>query len=228
MQASLVLMSRAPIAGKTKTRLESHLTAEECADLHRAFLKDINSKFLNLKEVYSRLDLYLSYTPEVNQNLFKDIIDTDFIRIPQRGKNLGERMFNAVADAYQKSRLPVIITGSDLPLLALDIFTEALAGLKERDIVIGPSDDGGYYLLGMKKPEKSLFNFEGWGNQSVLERTIKEASRHNLKSHFLPEASDVDTFKELLDLRSKLININSDLNYPHNTKKIIDKIFAYK
>jgi hypothetical protein len=80
----------------------------------------------------------------------------------------------------------------------------------------------------MKKPEKSLFNFEGWGNQSVLERTIKEASRHNLKSHFLPEASDVDTFKELLDLRSKLININSDLNYPHNTKKIIDKIFAYK
>jgi len=228
LQASLVLMSRAPIAGKTKTRLESHLTAEECADLHRAFLKDINSKFLNLKGVYSRLDLYLSYTPEVNQNLFKDLIDTDFIRIPQRGKNLGERMYNAVADAYQKSRLPVIITGSDLPLLALDIFTEALAGLKERDIVIGPSDDGGYYLLGMKKPEKQLFDFEGWGNQSVLERTIKEASRHNLKSHFLPEASDVDTFKELLALRSKLININSDLNYLHNTKKIIDKIFAYK
>ena len=228
MQASLVLMSRAPIAGKTKTRLESHLTAEECADLHRAFLRDINSKFLNLKEVYSRLDLYLSYTPEVNHNLFKDLIDADFIRIPQRGKNLGERMYNAVADAYQKSRLPVIITGSDLPLLDLDIFTEAFAGLKERDIVIGPSDDGGYYLLGMKKPEKSLFDFENWGNQSVLDKTIKEASRHNLKSHFLPEAADVDTFKELLNLRSKLININSDSNYPHNTKKIIDKIFDYR
>lgn len=228
MQASVVLMSRAPIAGQTKTRLESHLTAAECADLHRAFLRDINSKFLNLKKAYSRLDLYLSYTPEANQNLFKDLIDDEFIRIPQRGKNLGDRMYNAVADAYQKSSLPVIITGSDLPLLDLDIFTEALAGLKERDIVIGPSKDGGYYLLGMKKPEKSLFNFEDWGNQSVLEKTIKEASRHNLKCHFLPEASDVDTFKELLDLRSKLININSDLNYPKNTKKIIDKIFDYK
>ncbi|MFW6229821.1 MAG: TIGR04282 family arsenosugar biosynthesis glycosyltransferase [Halanaerobium sp.] len=227
MQAAVILMSRAPIAGETKTRLESHLTAEECADLHKAFLKDINSKFLNLKKVYSRLDLYLSFTPEENQSLFKDIIAADFIRIPQRGKDLGERMYNAVADAYQKSGLPVIITGSDLPLLDLDIFTEALAGLKERDIVIGPSRDGGYYLLGMKKPEESLFNFEGWGDCSVLEKTIKEASRHNLRSHFLPEGSDVDTFKELLGLRSKLISKTRDSNYPQNTKKIIDKLFSY-
>lgn len=228
MQASVVLMSRAPIAGKTKTRLESHLKAEECADLHRAFLKDINSKFLNLKKVYTRLDLYLSYTPPKNEKLFNDLIDNEFIRIPQRGKNLGERMYNAVTDAYQNSKLPVIITGSDLPLLNLDIFTEALAGLKERDIVIGPSKDGGYYLLGMKKPEKSLFDFENWGNQSVLDKTIKEASKHNLKSHFLPEVSDVDTFKELLDLRAKLLEIKSVSNYPKNTKKIIDKIFDYK
>jgi hypothetical protein len=220
-------MSRAPIAGKTKTRLESHLKAEECADLHRAFLKDINSKFLNLKKVYTRLDLYLSYTPPKNEKLFNDLIDNEFIRIPQSGKNLGERMYNAVTDAYQNSKLPVIITGSDLPLLNLDIFTEALAGLKERDIVIGPSKDGGYYLLGMKKPEKSLFDFENWGNQSILDKTIKEASRHNLKSHFLPEASDVDTFKELLDLRAKLLKKNSVSNYPENTKKIIDKIFDY-
>lgn len=227
MQASVVLMSRAPIAGKTKTRLESHLKAEECADLHRAFLKDINSKFLNLKKVYTRLDLYLSYTPPKNEKLFNDLIDNEFIRIPQSGKNLGERMYNAVTDAYQNSKLPVIITGSDLPLLNLDIFTEALAGLKERDIVIGPSKDGGYYLLGMKKPEKSLFDFENWGNQSILDKTIKEASRHNLKSHFLPEASDVDTFKELLDLRAKLLKKNSVSNYPENTKKIIDKIFDY-
>lgn len=222
-----MLMSRAPIAGKTKTRLESHLKAEECADLHRAFLKDINSKFLNLKKVYTRLDLYLSYTPPKNEKLFNDLIDNEFIRIPQSGKNLGERMYNAVTDAYQNSKLPVIITGSDLPLLNLDIFTEALAGLKERDIVIGPSKDGGYYLLGMKKPEKSLFDFENWGNQSILDKTIKEASRHNLKSHFLPEASDVDTFKELLDLRAKLLKKNSVSNYPENTKKIIDKIFDY-
>ncbi|RAK08631.1 hypothetical protein C8C77_10226 [Halanaerobium saccharolyticum] len=227
MQAAVVLMSRAPIPGKTKTRLESHLKKEECAELHQAFLKDINTKFLNLKKVYSRLDLYLSYTPTDTSFQFAEVIDKQFVRIPQRGKNLGEKMYYALSDAYQESNLPVLITGSDLPLLDLDIFTEALAGLKERDLVIGPSQDGGYYLIGMKKPEKFLFDFENWGNFSVLEKTIREASRHNLKSHFLPEASDVDTFKELLQLRSELREREVDSNYPQNTQKIIQKVFNY-
>lgn len=227
MQAAVVLMSRAQIPGKTKTRLESHLKKEECAELHQAFLKDINTKFLNLKKAYSRLDLYLSYPPTDNSFQFAEIIDNQFIRILQRGKNLGEKMYYALFDAYQRSNLPVLITGADLPLLDIDIFTEALAGLKERDLVIGPSQDGGYYLIGMKKPQKFLFNFENWGNSSVLEKTIREASRHNLKSHFLPEASDVDTFKELLQLRSELIKTKVDSNYPQNTNKIIRKIFDY-
>ncbi|MFP4021353.1 MAG: TIGR04282 family arsenosugar biosynthesis glycosyltransferase [Halanaerobium sp.] len=227
MQAALVLMSRAPVAGKTKTRLGSHLKAEECAELHKAFLKDINNKFLNLKKKYSRLDLYLSFTPEDTASLFSGIIDQEFTRIPQRGKNLGKKMYNAAADAYQNSKLPVIITGSDLPLLDIEIFTEALAGLKERDLVIGPSKDGGYYLIGMRKPKKMLFDFENWGHSSVLEKTIKEAGRHNLKTHFLPEASDVDNFKELLQLRAELLNRKVDSNYPQNTQAVIQEIFAY-
>lgn len=227
MQAALVLMSRAPVAGKTKTRLESHLKAEECAKLHKAFLRDINSKLINLKKIYSRLDLYLSYTPKDSQPLFSELIDPEFTRLPQRGENLGERMYNAVSEAYQKSNLPVIITGSDLPLLDIDIFTEALAGLKERDIVIGPSSDGGYYLLGMKKPESSLFAFNDWGGNSVLEKTIREARRHNLKSHFLPEVSDVDTFKELLELRAQLFDKKIDSDYLQNTRRVIGQIFNF-
>lgn len=220
-------MSRAPVAGKTKTRLESHLKAGECAELHQAFLKDINSKLLNLKKYYSKVDLYLSYTPADSVSLFSGIIDEEFFKIPQRGKNLGEKMYNAAVEAYQKSKLPVIITGSDLPLLDIDIFKEALAGLKERDIVIGPSADGGYYLIGMKNVEKFLFDLESWGNASVLEKTIREASRHNLKTHFLPEVSDVDTFKELLDLRAKLMNKNIVSNYPKYTKRMLNQIFNY-
>lgn len=227
MQASVIIMSRAPIAGKTKTRLDSHLKDEECAELHKAFLKDINNKFLNLKKKHSRLDLYLSFTPGDSASLFAEIIDQEFTRIPQRGNDLGEKMYNSAADAYQKSGLPVIITGSDLPLLDIEIFTEALAGLKERDLVIGPSKDGGYYLIGMRKPQKMLFNFADWGSSSVLEKTIKEASRHNLKTHFLPEASDVDNFKELLQLRAELINRKVDSNYPQNTQEVIQEIFAY-
>ncbi|MEC9489745.1 MAG: TIGR04282 family arsenosugar biosynthesis glycosyltransferase, partial [Halanaerobiales bacterium] len=219
MQAAVVLMSRAPRPGETKIRLESHLKKEECAELQQAFLKDINTNFLNLKRAYSRLDLYLSYTPTAASFQFAEVIDNQFVRIPQRGKNLGEKMYYAISDAYQQSNLPVIITGSELPLLDIDIFTEALAGLKERDLVIGPSQAGGYYLIGMKKPEKFLFDFENWGNSSVLEKTIREASRHNLKSHFLPEESEVDTFKKLLQLRSELRKREVDSNYPQNTNK---------
>jgi hypothetical protein len=228
LQAAVVLMSRAPVPGKTKTRLESHLKKEECAELHKAFLKDINAKFLNLKNKNARIDLYLSFTPKKEKDSFSGLISTDFIRIPQIGADLGEKMYNALNDAYQLSDLPVIITGSDLPLLDIEIFTEAFAGLKERDLVIGPSVDGGYYLIGMKKPQKFLFNSGNWGNRTVLQQTIKEASRHNLKIHFLPEASDVDTFKELLQLRSKLINQEVNLSYSKNTKAVIEKILSYK
>ncbi len=228
MQAAVILMSRAPIAGKTKTRLESHLKKDECAELHQAFLKDISFKLLKLKKINSQIDLYLSFTPKESELLFSEIIDYQFTRIPQRGQNLGEKMFNSLRDAYQLSNLPVIITGSDIPLLDTDILTEAIAGLKERDIVIGPAADEGYYLIGMKEPNKFLFDFENWENVPVLDRTIKEASKHNLKIHFLPELSDVDTFKELLQLRSKLKNMEIKLNYLKNTSSVIDNIFKYK
>jgi len=227
LQAALVLMSRAPIPGETKTRLGSHLKDKECADLHQAFLKDMNSKLLNLQKVNPGVDLYLSFTPADSSSLFAEIIDDKFNRIPQRGKGLGAKMYNAFFDAYQKSNLPVLITGSDLPLLNIEILTEALAGLKERDLVIGPSSDGGYYLIGMKKPEKFIFDFKKWGNNSVLERTVREARKYDLKCHFLPEVNDIDTFKELLQLRSEIIKAKKDFNYLKNTKIIIEEIFKY-
>lgn len=226
MQAAVILMSRAPIPGKTKTRLESHLTGEECAELHRAFLKDINYKLLNLQRSLSGIDLYLSYTPAAESKIFSGLIDDKFIRILQRGQDLGEKMYNALADAQQKSKLPVIITGSDLPFLDIPIFAEALAGLKAADLVIGPSDDGGYYLIGMKNPAKFIFDFKQWGTESVLENTIREAGKHNLKIHFLPELSDIDTFKELLQLRAELIKEKAAANYSRNTKNVIKEIFS--
>jgi hypothetical protein len=170
----------------------------------------------------------LSFNPRDSELLFSEIIDAQFTRIPQQGKDLGEKMFNALNDAYQLSNLPVIITGSDIPLLNINVFTEAFAGLKERDLVIGPAVDGGYYLIGMKEPKKFIFNFKDWGNSDVLCRTIEEARKQNLKVHFLPEISDIDTFKELLQLRSKLKKQEINVNYPENTSAVIEKIFAYK
>ena len=225
MKAAFVIMSRAPVAGETKTRLQSHLSPKECADLHKAFLKDITNKFSTIKKKYSKLDLYLSITPPGSENLFKELMNDDFNIIVQRGKDLGKKMYNSLLDAYQQSKSPVIITGSDLPSLPISIITESFAGLKARDLVIGPSLDGGYYLLGMKKPYSFLFDQQNWGNESVLEKTLKAASKHELKSHFLPEWYDVDTFNELLIFREYLMTADkANSDYPVESKKIIDNL----
>ena len=226
MQAALILMSSAPVAGETTIKLESHFKDDESVELHKAFLKDLSTKFLNFKKSCSRLDLYLSYTPEESVNLFADLVGEDFERLPQSGNDQGERMYNAAVYAYQKSNLPVIITDFKFPLLDLDIFTEALAGLKERDLVIGPSLKGDYYLLGMQKPADFLFEPDICRNCSILEKTIRSASQHNLKTHFLPETFGLNTFKDLLQLRAEISKKEKGLNYPLNTKEAIDKLLA--
>ncbi len=228
MKAALVLMSRAPIAGETKTRLHTHLTPEESAELHKAFLKDISKKLCRIKENYSRLELYLSYTPEGSSELFAELIGDDFNYLLQRGSDLGERMFNALNDAHQKSQMPVLIMGSDLPSLPVEVITEALVGLQEKDLVIGPSEDGGYYLIGMQQPHDYLFTDHNWGKSSVLKSTLEAASNANLNPHFLPEWHDVDTFNELLFLREELLRSEVDDFYPDKSKLFLDKIFKKK
>jgi len=225
LKAALVLMSRAPVAGETKTRLHTHLTPEESAELHKAFLKDISKKLCRIKKNYSRLELYLSYTPEGSRELFAELIDDDFDYLLQRGSDLGERMFNALNDAHQQTKMPVLVMGSDLPSLPVEIITEALVGLQEKDLVIGPSSDGGYYLIGMQQPHQYLFQNNNWGKSSVLKSTLEAASKGNLNTHFLPEWHDVDTFSELLFLREELLKSEVDDFYPEQSKLFLDKIF---
>jgi hypothetical protein len=224
VKAALVLMSRAPIPGKTKTRLHSHLKPEECAELHKAFLKDISNKLENIREQYQSLDLFLSYTPQGSENIFTDLISDKFSFMLQKGNDLGARMYNSISEAYNKSNEPVIITGSDLPSLPAEIITEAVAALKEKDIVIGPAADGGYYLIGMQTPYPFLFTYNEWGSDSVLVKTLKSASEHNLTIHFLPEWYDIDTFNELLIFRDELLNIKKDSFYPKHSRTFLDKI----
>jgi len=81
-------MSRAATSDQTKTRLESHLKKDECTELHQAVLKDLNFKLLNLKKNYSKIDLYLSFNPGESESLFSEIVDAQFTRIPQQGKDL--------------------------------------------------------------------------------------------------------------------------------------------
>ena len=145
---ALILMTRIPIPGQTKTRLMDLLTGDECAGLHMAFLKDLFTTFTELKDI----DLFMTYTPEDSFTILEYMIPESIESFPQIGEDLGERMYNAINQVLGKGYKKVVLIGSDIPdLLARDIQT-SFQLLDDHDIVFGPTYDGGYYLVGMKKP----------------------------------------------------------------------------
>ncbi|MDY0235398.1 MAG: TIGR04282 family arsenosugar biosynthesis glycosyltransferase [Gudongella sp.] len=198
---ALILMSRVPIPGKTKTRLMDILSGKECADLHVNFLRDLVSTFECLKE---NIDIYMTYAPENPIELIESIIP-DFIScFPQEGQDLGDRMYNAISKVFSLGYEKVILIGSDVPqLLGIDILA-AFNILEGCDLVLGPTYDGGYYLVGMNKAYKRIFSIDKkWGAKSVLEATIEIANDINLSVGLANKYRDIDTSDDLFKFIDK-------------------------
>lgn len=229
MSVGIVLMSRAPIPGKTKTRLQTHLTAKECAQLHRAFLEDISRMLLRVAQQKDNIQLYLSYTPQGTKDQFRGIIPDEFKMFTQKGANLGEKMYNSLQYAYQQGDDRQIIMGSDLPSLQPQVILRAIEALQKKDIVIGPSTDGGYYLLGNKQPHSFLFAGILWGESSVFQATIEAIkSRDHLEYSLVDKCYDIDIYSELLKLRAELRDKESWESYPQKTAQVVRNILGDK
>lgn len=216
MMKALILMTRIPIPGKTKTRLMDIFTGDRCAAIHKCFLLDLFNMFEYIKEP---VDIFLTYTPEESLNIIKDILP-DFIRpFPQIGEDLGERMSNAIDHVLNLGYSEVVLIGSDVPNIQPDEILEAFDILKDKDICLGPTFDGGYYLIGMKKLHKELFeNKLKWGQKSVLERTIDIANSMGLSVGLAAKHLDIDTKEDLYACIEQIVN-NEHLNkiIPENT-----------
>ncbi|MTI58858.1 MAG: glycosyltransferase [Firmicutes bacterium] len=226
MSIGIILMSRAPVPGKTKTRLETHLTPGDCAALHNGFLKDLSKMMISLTKRRGDLNLYLSYTPEDSRGMFRDIIPSQFRLFPQYGDDLGIKMFNSLKYVHKLEKGPQIIMGSDLPTLQPEVILRAIKVLEEKDFVIGPSDDGGYYLLGCKRPYRFLFDDMNWGNSNVFEATIESIKERDDFDYGLVDCWwDVDTYPELLKLKYVLSRKEEWTIYPENTAEVLRSIF---
>lgn len=192
---ALILMTRIPIAGQTKTRLMDIMSGNECARLHMAFLKDLFNTF---RELENEVDIYLTYTPENSLGIIKDIIPKSIKTFPQRGEDLGNKMSNAIKDILSLGYKKVILIGSDIPHIRYNDILDAFHMMEEKDIVLGPSYDGGYYLVGMKRPNEALFNIgKRWGGKSVLEATIDVANNQSLSIGLAAKYMDIDTKEDL-------------------------------
>lgn len=223
MSTGIVLMSRAPIPGQTKTRLEAELSPEECAQLHKAFLKDMGQMLLKVQE-HRDINLYLAYTPAGTVDMFDDLIPAEFERFLQRGQDLGAKMEEALSYAAQANDEEIVI-GSDLPALQPQVLIRAIDLLQENDIVLGPSEDGGYYLCGTNQPYSFLFDDILWGQEEVLKATIaKIENQDNLSYDLVASCGDIDYCSELIELKEKLQQAEEWESYPQHTAERIEKL----
>src|SRR5947199_5548826 len=154
---ALAIMTKAPRAGQVKTRLVPPLTPEEAAQLNICFLRD--TAVAISKACATNARGIGVYTPVGSQAAYIDILPPDFELLPQRGEGFGERLAFAAADLFQCGFTSVCLIDSDSPTVSTDVYVKAVEFLTNPGdrVVLGPSDDGGYYLIGMKQNHPQLF-----------------------------------------------------------------------
>lgn len=194
---ALIIFAKNPVIGKVKTRIGLVLGDEKALEIYRSLLDGIYCETKSLSQ-----NKFLFLSDNTDRNLF----DTGFEQRVQDGKELGEKMHNALDSVFMEGFLKVILIGADVPGLNRDIINEAFEKLDCFDIVIGPAMDSGYYLIGMNEPDFSLFKNMEWGNEMVLSQTMYRIKEKAKSYYLLKELNDIDTIEDL-----KLLNYKNDL-----------------
>ncbi|MCB9248596.1 MAG: TIGR04282 family arsenosugar biosynthesis glycosyltransferase [Ignavibacteriales bacterium] len=148
------------------------------------------------------------YVDSTNEQKVKNWVNKDFFYLPQNGKDLGEKMLNAFEQVKSKGFEKILIIGSDVPDISKDLITNSLNELNKTDVVISPSDDGGYSLLGLKEINSFLFQNIEWSTQKVLNQTIEAIKQNKLSLTKLKTLNDIDTKEELIKWISKTKNMS--------------------
>jgi rSAM/selenodomain-associated transferase 1 len=192
---ALAVMAKAPVAGQVKTRLLPALTPDEAAELSRALLVDQ----LNHLSGLNPAELYLAFAPEDARAMMTELVPSRFRLFAQRGDDLGARM-NGVFDRLRAiGHRNMILIGGDLPPVPLRTLAEAFRALEvtgER-VVLGPSRDGGYYLVGMNRLTPQIFEGMAWSHDQVLAQTTAKLIALNIDFQLLPGWFDIDTIGDL-------------------------------
>ena len=202
-------MTKAPQAGRVKTRLTPPLSAEEAAALNTCFLRDTAAAISRTALGGKTLGVAV-YTPPGAEAAYAEILPEDFILVPQREGDFGERLLAAAQDLLQLGFDSVCLIDSDSPTVPDAVFSQAAEFLfgHEDAVVLGPSDDGGYYLIGLKKAHRRLFRQIDWSTERVLEQTMAAAREIDLPVRLLPIGYDVDDRATLRRLCQELFGGN--------------------
>lgn len=214
-QYAIAVMAKAPEPGRVKTRLVPPLSDETAARLYRCLLLDKLQQVAGLTDI----DPYLAYTPLQARSSMLALAPERFTLIPQAGSSLGDRLHRLSAILLERGHPAVILIDSDSPTLPTPYLLDAIAQLATptTDMVLGPTDDGGYYLIGLKRPCRALFDDIPWSSPTVLTHTLHRAAAQRLQTAVLPSWFDIDTPDDLTRLRRDLETVEATVA-PHTRR----------
>jgi rSAM/selenodomain-associated transferase 1 len=195
-------MAKVPGASAVKSRLHAVLSAERATELYRCFLLDR----LDALSALEGVSLVVAFTPVEAAGLMRELAPAAFRLVAQRGADLGERLSTLLRELLEEGHAGAIAIDSDSPTLPMAYVTEAARVLRDGrcDVVLGPCEDGGYYLIGLRSPQPDLFEGVPWSTDAVSSTTLGKASRRGLSVHVLPRWFDVDTEADLRRLRAEM------------------------
>lgn len=190
IKSSLGLIFRTPEYGRVKKRLALEIGVERALLVYTEMLEATIKNISGLKDV-DIFGFYEGNFPDINKKfIFKDLL-------PQKGDDFGAKLHKAIEYLYKRGYKKIALIGSDSPDLPQNYIREAFSRLDNFDLVIGPSEDGGYYLIAMKEPLEFLFQNIPWGEREVLKLTIEKAKKKGLPFYLLPEWYDIDSASDL-------------------------------
>jgi len=216
--ARLIVMAKYPAPGRVKTRLATAIGAASAVALSRAFIRDLATRLAALP-----YPVTWAYWPRGVP--FRALLGTrpaGWRCCLQRGRDLGERMANAIGDELARGSGPVLVIGADVPHVSAALLAEAMAALTcGSDLVLGPAADGGYYLIGGKARQATLFAGMPWGTETVFAATRRQARRLGLRTHVLSPTFDVDEGEDLDRLRALIARGAVDLRH---TARVLSRV----
>jgi len=203
---AVLIFAKYPEPGAVKTRMVPPLTFEQAATLHRLSLRTVCEIVMDT----ARLDATLVVTPDDTVATFGAVVGrSDVACWPQGDGDLGSRLRRAVSRAFDDGARGLILLGADSPTLPVSYLHDAISALGKHDAVMGPCDDGGYYLLGLRGPHTTLFERIDWGGSLVASQTRARACAAELDLAELPTWYDLDRFDNLAraaeDLRAPAV-----------------------
>lgn len=183
----LIIFVKNLTLGKVKTRLAKTVGDKKAFEVYKKLVDITEERSRNVKS-----DKHIYFSDYLINSKW-----VDELKFVQEGENLGERMCNAFDYGFKQGYEKVILIGSDLPGISPEIIEKGFGELDINDVVFGPAEDGGYYLVGITKPHKFIFKNKPWSQENLLEVTIEELGKQELSFSLLQILNDIDTFDDL-------------------------------